>query len=56
MRKCLSVFKFGDRLISRLNVWTANFSDYVKYKFSVEEATKKYARSVEILKLGMDGK
>jgi hypothetical protein len=32
------------------------FSYYSNYKISVEEATKKYARSVEILKLGMDGK
>jgi len=35
---------------------TANFPLISNTKFSVEEATKKYARSVEILKLGMDGK
>jgi hypothetical protein len=31
-------------------------SDHSKNKISVEEATKKYARRVEILKLGMEGK
>jgi len=36
--------------------WTANFTFISNTKFSVKEATKKYARSVEILKLGMDGK
>jgi hypothetical protein len=36
--------------------WTAKFLFISNTKFSPEEATKKYATSVEILKLGMDGK
>jgi hypothetical protein len=42
--------------MSRLNFLNCKFPGYSKYKISAEEATKKYAGRVEILKLRIDGK